>query len=119
MSPLFAQARRRAAFAAGVAVAVGLLLAAGEAFLRWSPPRDFRRYLGDRSGLTGPFRADDRYGVQYRSWQAFRDDHVGPWPANEAAFESPRAWAMFGSSFVHMHGMLADTTRTTLTDRPV
>jgi len=101
--------------AAGAAVAALLLLGAGEAFLRAFPPSDFRPYLGDESGLAGPFRPDDRFGVQYRSWQAFEDAH----PGRQTSLDSPRCWAMFGSSFVHMQGMLADTTRTELPDRPV
>jgi hypothetical protein len=102
-------------FAAGAAVAALLLLAAGETFLRRFPPSDFRPYLGDESGLAGPFRPDERFGVQYRSWQVFVDDH----PGRPTRIESPHCWAMFGSSFVHMHGMLADTTQAALPDRPV
>src|SRR5262245_23523646 len=107
--------RRLAASAAGAALAAGLLLGAGEAFLRAFPPADFRPYLGDDSGLAGPFRADERYGVQYRSWQAFEQAH----PGRPTRIESPRCWAMFGNSFVHMQGMLADTTREALPSRPV
>src|SRR5437899_2237813 len=106
---------RRAAFAAGAAAVALLLLGAAEAFLRAFPPADFRPYLGDDSGLAGPFRADDRFGVQYRSWQAFKEAH----PGRATRIESPRCWAMFGNSFVHMEGMLADTARAALPDRPV
>src|SRR5690348_3891101 len=98
--------------AAGFAAAALLLFAAGEAFLRHFPPADFRPYLGDESGLAGPFRADDRLVVRYRSWQAFEQDHAG----TPTRIDSPRCWAMFGNSFVHMRGMLADTTRAALPD---
>lgn len=106
---------RRLSFVAGAAGAVLLLLGAGEAFLRAFPPGDFRPYLGDESGLAGPFRADERFGVQYRSWQAFEEAH----PDRSTRIDSPCCWAMFGNSFVQMQGMLADTTRATLPDRPV
>src|SRR6185369_16731763 len=46
---------------------------------------------------------------------AFEDAH----PGRPTAVPSSRCWAMFGNSFVHMEGMLADTTRATLPDRPV
>jgi hypothetical protein len=106
---------RAAAFAAGLAAAALLLFAAGEGFLRAFPPADFKPYLGDESGLCGPFRSDDRLCVQYRSWQAFEEAH----PDRQTAIDSTRCWAMFGNSFVHMQGMLADTTRAALPDRPV
>jgi hypothetical protein len=109
------QACRGAAFAAGAAVTALLVLGAGEAFLRAFPPADFKPYLGDDSGLAGPFRADERFGVQYRSWQAFEDAH----PGRQTRIDSPGCWAMFGNSFVHMQGMLADVTRASLPDRPV
>jgi hypothetical protein len=106
---------RAAAFTAGLAASTLILLAAGEGFLRFFPPADFKPYLGDESGLSGPFRADERLGVQYRSWQAFEEAH----PDRQTVIHSTRCWAMFGNSFVHMQGMLADTTRAALPDRPV
>ena len=115
----FSRLRRSAALAAGVAFASLTLLAASEGFLRHFPPRDFRPYLGDDSGLTGPSRAGDRFGVRYRSWDAFEGDYRERLGELREASGSPRCWAMFGSSFVHMRGQLADTARATLPDRPL
>lgn len=106
---------RRLRSLAGAVLALAAVLAAGEAFLRAFPPADFVPYLAEDSGLAGPYRADDRLGARYRSWEAFADDH----PGRPASVESPRCWAMFGSSFVHMRGMLADTARAELPGRPV
>jgi hypothetical protein len=105
--------------AAGFLTAIGVLFAAGEAFLRWSPPSDFRPYLGDASGLTGPYRPDARFAVQYRSWHAFENEYRDRLHQMKASSVSPRTWAMFGNSFVHMDGMLADTMRAAIPDRPI
>ena len=119
MKAQFSRLRRLGAFAAGVAVVSLTLLAASEGFLRRFPPKDFRPYLGDDSGLAGPFRAEVPFGVQYRSWEAFEGDYRERLDELREVSRSPRCWAMFGSSFVHMGGALADTTRATLPDRPV
>lgn len=119
MKAPFLRLRRLGAFAGGVAVVSLTLLAASEFFLRRFPPRDFRPYLGDDSGLTGPFRADNRFGVQYRSWEEFEENYQGRIDDLRDVSRSPRCWAMFGSSFVHMVGALADITRASLPGRPV
>jgi hypothetical protein len=115
--PLLRRVARRAAnlgpFAVGLILAVLLVGGAGEAFLRISPPGDNREYLGMASPLTGPFVPDAEFGVAYRSWQALQDDYAERLaayaPLNEG--DGRPTWALFGSSFVHMHGMLADTAR--------
>jgi hypothetical protein len=94
-----------------------VLLAGSEAFLRFFPPRDFQPYLGDESGLEGPFRRDGRWGVGYRSWEAFqalyaeRLAQLGPLPDDAGGRPT---WAMFGNSFVQAPGMLGDTARAAL-----
>ena len=75
MKQFWQRSKQLIAFTAGAASVALFLLLAGEAFLRSFPPRDFRPYLGDASGLAGPFRPDERFGVQYRSWQVFADDY--------------------------------------------
>ena len=100
--------RLRLHFAAGFAAA--LLLIVGEAGLPAAPPRAIQPYLPDdqRPAL---FRSDPYYGVQYESWEAFREDYADGLKPNELLFDMPnppRTWAMFGSSFVHAPGMLAD-----------
>lgn len=113
--------RRIFGFSAGAALVSLLLLSAGEVFLRNFPPPDFRPYLGDASGLRGPFRPDPVFGVQYRSWEAFEAEYAERLASYRHLFKPPsaRCWAMFGNSFVQMQGMLADTTRARLPSRPV
>ena len=107
--------------AAGFAVAVIALIAIGEASMRMAPPRAVRPYLADDT-TPGPFRSDPVYGVQYKSWQSFHDDYWEELIPHEKLFTStdpPPTWAMFGSSFVHATGMLADTTRKYVPNRHV
>src|SRR5262249_43820135 len=101
----------------GMLLTAAVLLAGGEAFLRFFPPRDFQPYLGDESGLEGPFRRDQRWGVGYRSWEAFqalyaeRLAQLGPLPDDAGGRPT---WAMFGTSFVRAPGMPGDTARAAL-----
>lgn len=107
-----ARVPRRAAPAAGFAVAFGALCAVGEAYLRFAPPADLVQYL-PHADRTGPFVPDPKYGVTYPSLDALAADtprtnlfrpllhHPNP----------PPTWALFGNSFVQMDGMLADTVR--------
>lgn len=105
--------RSRGFFAVGMILAVLLLVGVGETFLRYFPPTDNREYLGEASPLVGPYMPDGTLGVAYRSWEAFRDDNaerLAPYLPLDKSDGRP-TWAMFGSSFVHMQGMLADTVR--------
>lgn len=100
-------------FLAGFALAALTLLAVGEAGVRVAPPRTVQPYLPD-DARPGPFQSDPHYGVQYRSWAAFRDDYADALQPRESLFTSPdppKVWAMFGSSFVHAPDMLADAAR--------
>ena len=110
------------AFGGGLLLALALPLTAGELYLRAFPPEDFRPYLGEASPLTGPFRPDEAFGVQYRSWDAFKKDHEGRiWPYLpyiEGSWKPP-TWAMFGNSFVQAAGMLADTARVRVPQRMI
>jgi len=121
---LISSGRRRVhlAFAVGLVGLFTLVLASGETYLRFFPPRDFQPYLGNASPLEGPFKADPNFGVQYRSYEEFfrdNDYRMGHYePLIEDESRAP-LWAFFGSSFVHMGGMLGDTTRRTITDRLV
>lgn len=110
--------RVRLQFAGGF-VAATLLLVVGEIGLRVAPPRTLQPYLVD-DGRPGPFRSDPYYGVQYESWDAFRADYADGLRPHEFLFNTPnppRTWAMFGSSFVHAPGMLADTAREHIPNR--
>jgi hypothetical protein len=112
--------RGRLQFAAGFAVAAIALIAIGEVALRAAPPRNVQPYLAD-DDTPGPFRSDPIYGVQYKSWQAFHDEYWEELIPHEKLFTEPKptTWAMFGSSFVHATGMLADTTRKFVPNRHV
>jgi hypothetical protein len=113
--------RARLQFAAGFAVAVIALIAIGEVALRAAPPRNVQPYLADDE-TPGPFKSDPVCGVQYKSWQAFHDDYWEELIPHEKLFTAdppPKTWAMFGSSFVHATGMLADTTRKYVPNRHV
>ena len=112
--------RVRLHFAAGFAIAT-LLLVVGEAGLRIAPPRTIQPYLPD-DRRPGPFRSDPYYGVQYESWEAFRADYADGLKPHKSLFDNPnppKTWAMFGSSFVHARGMLADSTRQYVPNRHV
>jgi hypothetical protein len=107
----------------GVAVAVFLALGSlGELFLRAFPPKDLQPYLGDASPLTGLYLPDDEFAATYRSWDAFADDNAARLkeylPLERAGAGRP-LWAMFGNSFIHADGMLADTARTSVSDHRI
>lgn len=115
------RSRARLTFAVGFVAAALLLLLVGEVGLRVAPPRAVQPYLvtDDR---PGPFRSDPNYGVQYRSWEAFREDYAAGLQPHETLFttpDPPKVWAMFGSSFVQAPGMLADTARQHVPNRHV
>jgi hypothetical protein len=112
--------RFRVQFVAGF-VAAALLLVVGEAGLRVAPPRTIQPYLLD-DNRPGPFRTDPYYGVQYESWEAFQADNAEGLRPHEFLFDAPnppKTWAMFGSSFVHAPGMLADTAREQIRNRHI
>ena len=122
MRTQFSAQQQRWAFAVGMATTLTALLVPGELFLRYAPPRDFRPYLGDASGLKGTFRPGGRFGVRYSSWQAFRGDYADRLPAllpPAGRADGRPVWAMFGNSFVQAPGMLADTARAAVADRRV
>jgi hypothetical protein len=113
--------RARLHFAAGFIVAALALIAVGELALRAAPPRTVQPYL-ENDDRPGPFRSDPDYGVQYRTWDAFREDYAEALKPHEFLLttpEPPKTWAMFGSSFVHAPGMLADTARKYVPNRHV
>lgn len=113
--------RSRLQFLAGFGVAVAALLTVGEIGVRVAPPRNIQPYLPD-DPRPGPFRSDPHYGVQYRSWDAFRDDYAVGLTPHESLFGAsnpPKVWAMFGSSFVHAPDMLADTARQYVRNRHI
>ncbi len=102
-------------------LAAGALLTVGEIGVRIVTPRSVQPYLTDAMS-SGPFRSDSVYGVQYKSWEVFRADYADAFKAHEvllASDKSPKSWAMFGSSFVHAPGMLADTARKLIPNRYV
>ncbi|WP_439630508.1 hypothetical protein [Gemmata sp.] len=109
-----ARVRRAGAFACGLLLATGLLLGAGEAYLRVTPPSDTAEHLGVLSPKTGPFEPHPIYGAQYRSLEALDADNPGKLSQYRPLLNCPRppkVWAFFGSSFAQAPGMLADTTR--------
>jgi hypothetical protein len=111
----------RLRFAAGFGLAIAVLLAVGELGIRIAPPRNVQPYLPD-DPRPGPFVSDPHYGVQYQSWEAFHDDYRDALKPHEFLFATPnppKTWVMFGSSFVHAPGMLADTARKLVPNRHV
>lgn len=115
-------AARRGRFVAGGLTAALLLLGLAEVFLQFFPPSDLHPYLGDRSPTRGILVADERFGAHYRSWDEFHRDNrkrLDPY----LPFRDPESgrpiWAMFGNSFIHAPGMLADTARERLKDRVI
>ena len=106
----------------GFLLAMATILALAEVFLRIFPPRDLQPYLGERSPLSGIYKPDRAFGVTYQSFDAFAADNakaLRPWLPLDGPPERRAIWAMFGSSFVHMRGMLADTARQSVTDRAI
>jgi hypothetical protein len=107
------RARRTLSVAFGAAVAVTVVLAVGELYLRVAPPGDLAPYLPDDE-RTGPFRDDPKYGVQYRSFEALVADNAAGFATCMPYLSDPNPpplWAFFGSSFAQAPGMLADTAR--------
>ncbi len=105
--------RSTLALASGLVCALATVFAAGELYLRVAPPGDLTPYLpgADREG---PFRADAKYGVQYRSLEGLAADNPGRFEPYRPLLNNPQSppiWAFFGSSFAQAPGMLADTAR--------
>src|SRR5262245_10016167 len=89
-------------FALGVALAVALMVALAETYLRLFPPRDLHPYLGADSPLTGFYAPDADFAVAYRSWDAFVADNserLGPHLPLVGHPDSRPVWAFFGNSF--------------------
>jgi len=110
----------RLKFAVGAVLAFVLFLTCGEIFLRFWPVPDLLPFLGDESPLTGPFSPDPDIAIAYRSYGAFRAANA-PRVAtfDPAPGDNRSVWALFGNSFVHAPGMLADTLREVVTDRRI
>jgi hypothetical protein len=112
----------RLLFVLGWILAVALLAALAECFLRLSPPTDLHPYLGEASPLTGSYRPDHDFGVTYSSWEAFRDDNakrLTPYLPLDGGADSRPTWAFFGNSFVQAPGMFGDTAAAALPDHRV
>jgi hypothetical protein len=112
--------RRR--FVLGSFAAATLLLGVAEVFLRTFPPRDLHPFLGEDSPLTGIYAPDADLGMAYRSYDDFaraNAKRLKPWLPLDSPPERRPIWAMFGNSFVHMDGQLADTARATVKDRAI
>jgi hypothetical protein len=108
-------------FAAGGVTAAVLLLGLAEAYLQCFPPTDLHPFLGNRSPARGILVPDEHFGARYRSWDAFHHDNRKRLDAY-LPFQSGSGrpvWAMFGNSFIHAPGMLADTTRAAVKDRVI
>lgn len=113
---------RKCRFAMGCVTALAVLFALAEAYLQFFPPRDLHPYLGEHSPLVGIYRPDRAFGVAYRSFDVFAADNargLKSWLPLEAPPDNRPLWAMFGSSFVHMRGMLADTARQSVRDHAI
>lgn len=109
-------------FAAGFLLAGVVLLGLAEGYLQLFPPRDLHPYLGERSPATGILAPHPDFVATYRSWDDFCADNakrLRPYLPFREPGSGPPVWAMFGNSFIHAPGMLADTTRETITDRVV
>jgi hypothetical protein len=104
----------------GCVLAIGVLAALAEGFLRWFPPPEQEPFLGDASPRRGDFVADPAFGVRYRSFDGFaaaNAERLQPFlPLSNAG--AP-VWALFGSSFVQAPGMLGDTLRGRVPDRRI
>ncbi|MCS6849753.1 MAG: hypothetical protein NZ700_01120 [Gemmataceae bacterium] len=114
--------RRQAACLAGGALSVLVLAAVGEMYLRWFPPSDLYPFMGEASPLQGCYRPDPLFGVCYRSWDDFlaeNAERLAPWLTPEAKADPRPIWAMFGNSFVHAPGMLADHARAAVSDHRI
>jgi hypothetical protein len=110
---------RQLPFALGMVLAGATLLALAEGFLRLFPPSDLRPFLGEDAGLRGLFKPDAEFAVTYRSFQAFAAANARAlkrYPPLGRPADHP-LWAMFGNSFVHAPGMLADTARRRVPER--
>jgi hypothetical protein len=98
----------------GVAVGLTAPLAFGETYVRFQPPVDVQRYLGDESPLSGIYRADPILGADYVSFEAFQTANANR--LRELGPLQEPSWAWFGNSVVQNPGMLGDTAAAALPD---
>ncbi len=101
-----------------VAGLAGLLLA-GELALRIAPPDDLRPFLGNESGIRGPYVSDPVLGADYRSFAAFAQDYAERLQQLSDENAGRPIWAMFGNSFVQAPGMLGDTAQLAVPRRQI
>jgi hypothetical protein len=114
--------KRYCCFAAGLVLALGLLIGLAESYLRYFPPRDLHPYLGEESPLVGTWKADEEFGAAYVNWEAFAESNRGrlqPYLPLLNPQADERVWAFFGNSFVHAPGMLGDHTIEAARDRVI
>ena len=59
-------------FVLGLLAGITVPLILAEAYVRYHPPTDMQPFLGDRSDLTGCYRADPEIGADYAAFEDFR-----------------------------------------------
>lgn len=107
-------------FLLGFVVALAGLLGPAEIFLRQFPPSDIEAFLGESSSLSGPWKTHEAFGVTYADLDRFAFEYRPRWGQTlQACTSSKPVWALFGNSFIHMKGMLADTLREQISDRVI
>jgi hypothetical protein len=113
--------RRALRVAAGFAAAL-LVFLSGELYLRVFPPSDLIPYLGPHRTTAGPYRNHPTFAITYRDFDAFQKENaarLAPFLPLAGNPDSRPTWAIFGNSFVQMHGMLGDTLRDQLTSHRI
>jgi hypothetical protein len=112
--------RQRRAFVVGWCCATALVFAATESYLAVFPPQDLHPYLGDQSPLRGIYVADPDLGVGFRSFDDLVADNPKTLQPRRSSIQTPSSErALFGSSFVHMQGALAEELRTHCPQQPI
>ena len=116
---------RRIIEGATIGLVVLLAVVGGEVFLRTYPPDDLKPFLPEYDQTAGPYQPSENLGFAFASFDALVEENPRtlkkPLQQNKGYHKQWPAdtWALFGTSFVHMRGALADTIRREWPDQPI
>jgi hypothetical protein len=100
---------QRVPFIAGFLASLAAVLLIGEAYARFSPPRDIRQQFGQNPTQERLYKPDPELGADFRSYDDFRALNAA-WLRQLGPLDLAKpTWLLFGNSFVQGPGHVADT----------